>query len=79
MSLPENFSCLRLAKLGKPTALISFIQLVKFIFIEHLQIGWDIDLFHKKNYETVTKEQCPGILSCSFSSKEIYLNVNISW
>ena len=27
-------------------------------------MGWDIDLFFKKNYEPVTKDHCPGILSC---------------
>ena len=43
------------SKTGKPTVLISFTQLVKFIFIEHLQKGWVTDLFYKKNYETVKK------------------------
>ena len=27
-------------------------------------MGWDIDLFFKMNYEPVTKDHCPGILSC---------------
>ena len=62
LAVPFTFS-----KTGKTiTVLISFALLVKFIFIEHLQINWGIDLFYKKNYETATKEQCPGILSCSF-------------
>ena len=27
-------------------------------------MGWDIDLFFKRNYEPVMKDPCPGILSC---------------
>ena len=54
-----------LAKLEKPTVLavlVSFIQLLKFIFIEHLCIGLEIDLFFKRNYEPLTKDHCPSIL-----------------
>ena len=31
-------------------------------------MGWGIDLLFKKNHETLTKDQCPSIFSCS--SKE---------
>ena len=55
-----------LAKLEKPTVLavlVSFIQLLKFIFIEHLCIGLEIDLFFKRNYEPLTKDHCPSFWS----------------
>ena len=33
-------------------------------------MGWDIDLFFKNNYEPVTKDRCPGILSCSSKGRK---------
>ena len=32
-------------------------------------MGWDIDLFFKRNYEPVTKDHCPDILSSSSKGK----------
>ena len=52
-----------LAKLEKPTVLavlVSFIQLLKFNFIEHLCIALEIELFFKRNYQ-----HCSSILNCS--------------
>ena len=62
-----------LAKLEKPTVLavlVSFIQLLKFIFIEHLCIDLEIDLFFKRNYQPMTKEHCSSILSCSYKRRK---------
>ena len=69
----EIYSDLGLAKLGKPTVLpvlFSLIHFVKSIFIENIFMGWNIDLFFKRNYEPVMKDHCLGILSCSSKGRK---------